>query len=57
MPADPLIHEMWPHLGALVDTLEGLENTSPAATDALLDALLAKLNRPGGPKISSRAIV
>jgi len=50
------LREGFPHLHALVQALDVLDGRS-ASTDVLLEQLLAKLNRPGGPKISSRAIV
>lgn len=54
----------WPQLAALISTLNDLDQrqgsvAQPAgkAEDVLLERLVAKLNRTGGPKISSRAIV
>ncbi len=54
------IEENWPELIALEEFLIGLtstQHTVGATDDVILERLLAKLNRPGGPKISSRAIV
>lgn len=47
---------------AQLDALDGTTVTvhveaNPQSEEELLKRLLAKLNRPGGPKISSRAIV
>jgi hypothetical protein len=57
MAAHDDIRDHMPVLAGLVDTLDALDARQAGTVDVLLEQLLAKLNRPGGPKISSRAIV
>lgn len=56
------IAENWPHLAALITTLDALDQRQTTvahpgkAEEEQFNRFIAKLNRTGSPKISPRAI-